>query len=544
MVSQKSFMKTLKQLVMAKSICGTTKENIALEKIVKLIYEIPYFQTNPENLQVIKVPEDRLNRAFVSAFIKSQTTTKETIIITGHFDVVGVDDFGSLKNIAFDIKKITARIKELNPDTISLSDLESGEWLFGRGIADMKYGIALCIEILRWFSKKDPIPGNILFLGVPGEEANSEGMLAAIPYLENLQSNGYHFKACFNTECTVPKWTKDYTRRIYTGTIGKINPMFFCKGKEAHVCASLSCLNPNLIISEITRQIEGDLDFCTSFEGQFSPPPVCTKQTDLKYIYNAQTPLYAVSYYNLLILDINEEVLLQKLKEIAKNAFNIALDKAQKNAKDYSSLTGKLELANEYPPIILTFEELYRQVLTDSPEFERYIDNQINLWQKKGLDHQSISIKMIKELCDAHKYQDPIIIIGFCPPFYPSRIMGKTTNNEINLHKLIDQAIDFANENFNESIEKCSFYDAICDLSYIGRFSTNEHDAISVNMPGLGKNYKLPIRSLSNLNIPGVVFGGLGKDFHKNTERLHIPYSLGVVPKVYEFILNEIFHSE
>ena len=74
------------------------------------------------------------------------------------------------------------RINELKLDEDTLKDFKSGEWIFGRGTADMKFGIALEMEILREFSENRDFKGSLMFLAVPGEESNSEGMVAAVPF--------------------------------------------------------------------------------------------------------------------------------------------------------------------------------------------------------------------------------------------------------------------------------------------------------------------------------------------------------------------------
>lgn len=83
----------------------------------------------------------------------------------------------------------------------------------------------------------------------------------------------------------------------------------------------------------------------------------------------------------------------------------------------------------------------------------------------------------------------------------------------------------------------------ICDLCYTGVKSENMRD-ISSNILGLNKNYTFPIESLKKIDIPSVVFGGFGKDFHKYTERLNIPYSLEILPKLYEHLILKLFEME
>jgi arginine utilization protein RocB len=53
-------------------------------------------------------------------------------------------------------------------------------------------------------------------------------------------------------------------------------------------------------------------------------------------------------------------------------------------------------------------------------------------------------------------------------------------------------------------------------------------------MPGWNEIYSLPIESIQKLNVPVVNIGPYGKDAHKFTERVNVPYSFEVMPKILE----------
>ncbi len=218
-------------------------------------------------------------------------------------------------------------------DQDSKKDLDSNEWIFGRGTADMKYGLALYIELIRELSKDRDFKGNILFLAVPGEESNSEGMLGAIPYLSKLKEEGYNFKSLFLSECCIPKYEGDDAKRIYIGSVGKIMPTFFCVGKATHVGNPFGGLNPNLLVSEINKLMEYNVELSDKYEKDITPPPVCLKQSDLKELYSVQNPVYAYSYYNLLTIQKTPEEIMKTLKSIAKEAFYNTLEIIKENYK-------------------------------------------------------------------------------------------------------------------------------------------------------------------------------------------------------------------
>jgi arginine utilization protein RocB len=52
-----------------------------------------------------------------------------------------------------------------------------------------------------------------------------------------------HYTLVLNSEPMFPRYPGDQTNYVYTGSIGKILPGFYCYGKETHVGESLAGLN-------------------------------------------------------------------------------------------------------------------------------------------------------------------------------------------------------------------------------------------------------------------------------------------------------------
>jgi arginine utilization protein RocB len=53
---------------------------------------------------------------------------------------------------------------------------------------------------------------------------------------------------------------------------------------------------------------------------------------------------------------------------------------------------------------------------------------------------------------------------------------------------------------------------------------------VGENLPGWGDFYRFPEEALLKLDIPILNLGPFGKDAHKNTERVHLPYSFETYP--------------
>ena len=129
------------------------RENEAAYSIYRWLGDLPYFHERPENIFLIPVQNDGLKRHCIAALVEADPPCKETIIITGHFDVVDAKGYGSLESLAFQPQNYTERLKKEALPKDARADLESGQYLFGRGMADMKYGLALEMACMEKFSE-------------------------------------------------------------------------------------------------------------------------------------------------------------------------------------------------------------------------------------------------------------------------------------------------------------------------------------------------------------------------------------------------------
>lgn len=535
---KKNVYDTMKELISVPSISGTKEECAVAEKIYKKILEIPYFKDNPENLGIEQIENDPLERSFVWAVVNGKENSPNSFILSGHFDVVGVEEFGHLKSMAFDVDKCTKRISELNLDEDAMEDFKSGDWIFGRGTADMKFGVALNMELLREFSEERNFKGNLLLLVVPGEESNSEGMIAAIPFLLKLkEERKYNYCGMIISEPSIPEGEEKAGKRLYIGSVGKIMPLFFCVGKETHVGESLRGLNPNLLISEINKLMECNSAFSDSIYDTVTPPPMCLKQMDLKELYSVQSPLYSAAYYNILTLQASYDEILSDLKKVAQKAFKNVLKDISKKREEFAKKSSQKLEFDTMEPCVVTYKEILSEVKSKNRNFKKYIDKKVKLWKSEKKDNQTIAINIVKATYELYEHKRPMIIIAFIPPYYPHKYLKAENSESCKFINAVDSTIKYAEENFQEKILKTNYFMGISDASYTGISSDIPLAELISNIVGYDIIYKLPIKELSKLNIPVIIFGGQGKDLHKYTERLNIPYSFEVIPELYRHMI-------
>jgi len=98
----------LYKLVSVQSDTGTKKEIDMAECIFNIIKEHDYFKNNPE-LCGKYLNNDFLNRPAVWALRKGKTN--KTIVLTGHYDAVEIESFGTLKEYALKPDELKEKLK-------------------------------------------------------------------------------------------------------------------------------------------------------------------------------------------------------------------------------------------------------------------------------------------------------------------------------------------------------------------------------------------------------------------------------------------------
>ena len=191
------------EFINVQSVNGTPGEVAIADKIEEKLRSFPYFHQHPENVWTKAIEKDSLGRKNVFALVKGEMGDSQKIVLLhGHIDTVTIDDYGDLKEFAKKPYELMEKLKQmvLSPET--RADLESGDWLFGRGSVDMKSGVAAHLWVLKYFSEnRDKFQGNILFMANPIEETTHGGIIDALDELERLkEDHGYEFVSAINTD--------------------------------------------------------------------------------------------------------------------------------------------------------------------------------------------------------------------------------------------------------------------------------------------------------------------------------------------------------
>jgi len=531
------------ELVKIPSITETDGEIALVEYLYDYLSQTEYFRKHPDQLRIVDITGDELGRKNLVAVLKGQPGCSRTVVFLGHVDTVGTDDYGDLQAFAHDPARLAAELAKRPLDADTIKDLASGEWLFGRGVFDMKSGIAAQIAVLSALAAS-PLPGNIVFLAVPDEENNSAGMLGAVEILNELKEReGFDYMAAIDADYMAPRYPGDENKYVYIGTVGKLLPTFYITGKETHVGQSYEGLDPNHLASELTRLINLSMEFCDGAEGEYPSPPVTLRQKDLKTQYSVQTAPATLLYFNYATHKSTPDVVLAKLKAKAQQAFTNVIASLNAEYERYCAASGIVYQRLPWEPRVVTYDELYSEVRAAvGAEFEQRIAAlKEELYRDKTLDGRDFTVRVVEEVCKLSPRKVPTIVVLYAPPYYPHIYVKGESPAEKHLLAAVGRAVAAVEAETGYRIVQKKFYPYISDLSY---FSVGDAGAavetLLANMPAWGKKYVLPLDEIRRLNLPVVNIGPYGKDAHKFTERLQAEFAFTVVPRLLQKTVAEL----
>lgn len=541
MIDQNLLYKNLERLVEVPSISGTKDEVLAAYKIRDLLMEIPYFKENPDNVMLVPMEGDPFNRVIAAAYLECAPGNPDTVILTGHYDVVDIEEYGGLKDIAYNIPEITKRISELPLTDEVKADWESGDWYFGRGVLDMKYGHALSIELLRHYAENGGINGNLLYAAVCGEETNSEGMLAAVPFFTDFaKKRGLNYKNLLLTEGYMVDGQEEGVRYIQYGAAGKVMPMFFCVGATTHGEEPLLGMDANIMAAEVYREMVLNPDFCQQNHGIATAPPAGLKLQDMKTNYSLSTSLFAASYFNIATIKMDPKEIMEKLKGVAAAAFDNAIALMKEKVDGFAKFAGRVPAHYEAKPCVMTYKEIYEAAEKSfDGDLKAHMKECADKYMEENPEMQDTCLKLMKHLYELYPDKKPMIIVSILPPYYPDVNVDPADGDTADMLDNIEELIRYAKDKHGETVKTSEYY-GISDLCYTWLANGMDFDALFENLIGLDTLYRFPAEALKEFKVPGMVLGCAGKDMHKYTERLEKAYNFDVLPDLYIHLIDRI----
>lgn len=526
----------MEELVAAQSDTGTPLEQAAAKKIASYFAEDPYFQAHPDCWGIADTG-DFMGRPVVWALKKG--TTGKTLILTGHYDAVEIDCYGDLKPFALQPQKLREEIlrQELGTKTLR-EELASGDWLPGRGTADMKGGLAL--GIYKTLTLPEDAETGILFAAVCDEENISAGMRAAVRVLLDIRARfALSYTAALVLEPQLPLAGNDFM--VYNGSIGKMLPMIVAKGKLAHCGEPLKGLNAAHLIAEITARIDLNTDYITEDFGLASAPPVVQIMKDLKTTYDVSLPELAVMCVNLLFLGkIAPDAIMEKLRRTCEEAAAAVMEKyeqACRHAQQHGLLSDAQKL--QTAPRVLLLPELEALAASHRPDFAQWKETQADLLAKEirggRQTLQDASVLYIRRVLEVCGEEDPMIILAVAPPYYPAVCNAYLAEDG---RQTVEKIRSVVEDTYGMQLSVVPYFTGIGDASYLSCTDPSAQRNLLGSLTLPASIYDIPFEASAKLGAPAFYLGPRCREIHQWSERVYLPDLETILPEILDQILD------
>lgn len=502
------------------SVNGTPGESAIVEYLHHRLTRHQAYRDGRMKLFLVPAIDDPLFRPVLIAHMPAETApghggsgskTRRGVLLFGHTDTVGTSDFGSLEALAFRPLELTEAVKYGALGPVAGERAKSGKWLFGRGILDMKSGVAAALTAFEALALRGT-ETDLFFSATPDEEVGSLGVKTLAAWLRDyLQQEGISLRAAVNTDYT--SWEKGDggVRHIYLGSIGKLLPAVYARGVPSHAGEPRSGIDPNLIVAAITKRVVYNRALCDEDGGEVSPYPVCLHQRDDKTVYDVQTAVSASAYYNLFHMRKSPGEQLLAFRE----AVRLAVTDVQEAHPDV--------IPEDIP--VLMFEELWSQVGEEVQNDVRTFSDSLTLSQ----DLRERCRRITEYLLQKSGRSGPAVVVYFANGLVPK------VNSGILVQERISTALAaFAGET-GERFALHRYFPYISDLSFLTPSPDWEDAAFARNFPAVFTASPPPLREL-----PVLMVGTYGTGAHQPDECVDTEYTFGRLPVLLAWLTQRL----
>ena len=441
-----------------------------------------------DSVWVAPIPGDVAGRSNVFALKRGMS--QRTIVLTGHFDVVSVEDYGALQHLAFKPEELLSatieRLRMTGENPLALSDFESGDYLPGRGLLDMKAGLAAGLAAMEAYGGD----ATLVFIGVSDEEEKSAGARGAVPQLKQLAADeGLDIALVINLDAIADNGDGSAGRVVTYGSIGKQLLTAIVVGKQTHAGYPQNGVNAAYVMAELVREIELSPELSEATGNELAAPPATLFAKDLKQGYNVTTPHMAYVYWNTM-----------QHRRSGADVLAIAMELAARAVT-------RAELKTGHKIALKRVADIARPV-------------GIKLDPAQSLPDQTLALLSAM----AQQIDEPTVIMGFGSIPYPAVLL-----RDENLRNIIGEAAR------PHGLAEVNYFAGISDMSFFGQ-SSGDLSEVAANTPIWGTSFAMPEPG----DHPTINIGPWGRDYHTWLERLHTPYAFEVLPRVLLSVIEAV----
>ncbi len=514
------------QLTAFKSVTGTPGERDFAPFLKKLLSGWPVLQAHPENLWLERTLDDPHQRYSLFALVRGDGP--QTLLLTGHYDTVSTENYGPLEPLACNPEALRAALlKELRTASRGeedevLQQLET-DFLPGRGLLDMKSGLAAGLGVLHAWSERAERPGNLLFVAVPDEEVASHGMRSVVRQLPGVcRERELRLELAVNLDVSAEP-------ALFLGSVGKLLPFVLFVGRPTHVGAPFGGVNPALLAADFATHIEANPAYGDAAgRAAYPAPPSVLYQRDNRSHYDVTTPTTAFCAVNVLTHHRSPSEVLAGFETLAGESLARCLALLNERHAEHAQRSGTE--ANIPPwsptvwsPTVLTFEMLLERARSlDEAATERVLRDTL-----PGAEIVERCNAVAQALVHLVGLDGPAAVVGFAPPYYPRSEVNRERHGEV--VELLKREVE------QVGVAVRPFFDGISDMSF---FSPSDDAAARAFVAAHTPFAR--VETASPAPCPVVNLGPWGHDYHQRLERVHAPYAFETLPELLQRVAERV----
>ena len=518
------------------SVTGTRDEADFAGKLAALLRESPAFQRPASLVWTLDVPGGAHPRRCVLGLVRGAGA--RTIVLTGHFDTVETGGYGPLEPLALDPDRLgpalVARIGEEPHEARAAQaakDLADGAFIAGRGLLDMKGGLAAGLAVIEKLASA-PFDGNLLFIAVPDEEGNSAGARRISQALAGIAADhGLAIEAAINLDATVDDGDGAEGRAVALGSVGKLLPSALVVGRAAHASDSFRGIGAAAIAGALAAEMEWAPELTERSGDELGAGPTLLGMKDSKTAYDVTTPASVWMYWNVMT---HRRAPADVLGAAAAAAARSATALMERLAERAAASGAAVSLA---PVAVVRYAALLAEALR-KPGAQAALDALSDALAASALSLPDQCRRLTEKAWELSGRSGPAIVLGFASiPYLPVEL--RDDDGARRLDAVVRAAMDRTTVAHGNSLRTIRYFPGISDVSFFGQADAGHVPAIAENTP-MWRAILAGAERFGAAGIPSINAGPWGRDYHTRLERMHAGYGFRVLPDLLLAIVGNL----
>jgi len=514
------------------SVTGSRDEADFSARLVELLRGTPAFAT-PDSVWTLDVTGAPAGRQCVMALARG--SGRRAVLLTGHFDIVETGCYGELQPLALLPDELgPALIRKIKTEphdrrtAKALADLESGAFLAGRGLLDMKGGLAAGLAVIEQMAATG-FDGNLLFIAVPDEEGNSAGARAMSQALAGMAAaRDLDIVAVINLDATGDEDDGEIGRVVMLGSVGKLLPSALVVGRPGHAADSFRGLGAAALAGALAAEIEWSPDLTERTGDELGAGPTLLGMKDSKTAYDVTMPARAWMYWNVMTHRRSPEEVLTIVQAAAHRSSSELMRKLAARAQASRADVALGEVA------VIRHEALFAEVAAANPGAASLLQSLAAELSVGELSLPEQCRVLTEKLWELSGRPGPAIVLGFASiPYLPVELRDDPA--ALALHDAVDAATAEIADRFETTIGTIRYFPGISDVSFFGQADDTHVATISANTPQW-TGILAGASRFGAAGLPSINAGPWGRDYHTRLERMHADYGFRILPELLKSI--------